>query len=63
MSQLANFLKLQAASLQERSGQLQLAHATLKDAAERNPDGPGAERIQQRLDEINAEIAKQPVAK
>ncbi len=44
-----------AAKLQMRSGRLQMARQILEDALEMNPAGPGANRIQKRLDEIEAE--------
>lgn len=49
-----------AAKLQQKAGQLEFAKSILSEALELNPTGPGAERIQQRLDEVNAELAKQP---
>lgn len=49
-----------AARLQQKSGQLELARSILTEAAALNPNGPGAERIQQRLDEVEKELAKQP---
>jgi hypothetical protein len=52
-----------AARLQEREGQLQLSKSILEDAYNSRPEGYGAERIKQRLDEVNAEIAKETAAK
>ena len=49
-----------AARLQQREGQLILAQTILQQAKELNLSGPGAERIQQRLDDVEAELAKQP---
>jgi hypothetical protein len=51
-----------AANLQKRAGQLALAKSILEDSLKSAPSGHGAERIQQRLDEVNAEIAKQQAA-
>lgn len=48
-----------AGRLQAKAGQLELAKKTLEDALSTNPNGAGVERIQQRLDDVNAELEKQ----
>lgn len=45
-----------AARLYTRVGKAQLGKSVLEDALRRDPHGPGAERITQRLKEINAEL-------
>jgi hypothetical protein len=48
-----------AGQLQMRSGQLRLAKTTLEGALATTEAGPVADRIQHRLDDVNAELAKQ----
>ena len=47
-----------AGRLQQKSGQLELARSILQEAVDLDPSGPGAERIQQRLTEVEKALAK-----